>query len=190
MKDIILFWIQGSGKWTQANLIMQKYTDLFSYVSTGNIFRALTKGHDNALWRYVQERITAGTLIDDKVTNSLFQAYFYSVLDEQKYMLVDGYPRTVAQLEDIFRLMQEEKREILWIQFIIPDEVAYERMASRGREDDTEESMKRRIQQFYDLTMPVINHFKKNHALIEIDATQSIEDIAKEVASIISPSDE
>gem|GEM_PF-6435582 len=63
-------------------------------------------------------------------------------------------------------------------------------MASRGREDDTEESMKRRIQQFYDLTMPVINHFKKNHALIEIDATQSIEDIAKEVASIISPSDE
>jgi len=185
MKDLILFWIQWSGKWTQAELIQKKNPDTFSYVSTGNIFRALTKGPDNALGRYVKEVIWAGKLVDDKVTNSLFQAYFYSVLDEQKSMLIDGYPRTVIQLDDILRLAEQERRTIQWIQFVIPDEVAFERMQSRGREDDTEEAMKLRIQQFYDHTVPVIDYFWQHCELIKVDATQSIEKIAEEVNGII-----
>ena len=185
MKDLILFGIQWSGKWTQAELIQKNHPGVFSYVSTGNIFRALTKGHENALWKYVKERIAAGTLIDDQVTNSLFQAYFYSVLDEKKSMLVDGYPRTIIQLDDIFRLADQEKRTIQGIQFVIPDEVALERMQSRGREDDTEEAMKHRIQQFYDHTVPVIDYFWQHADLIKVDATKSIEEIAEEANNIL-----
>ncbi len=185
MKDILLFGIQWSGKWTQADYILKNNPDVFSYVSTGNIFRALTKWPDNALGRYVIDRINAGTLIDDKVTNSLFQAYFYSALDEQKYMLIDGYPRTIPQLDDIFRLAKLESRELMGIQFVIPDEVAYERMASRGRADDTPESMKHRIAQYYEQTVPVIDYFAQHSNLIQIDATQSITDIAAEVSTHI-----
>lgn len=185
MKDILLFGIQWSGKWTQADYILKNNPDVYSYVSTGNIFRALTKGPDNALGRYVNDRMAAGTLIDDKVTNSLFQAYFYSVMDEQKHMLIDGYPRTIAQLDDIFRLAEQESRDLLGIQFVIPDEVAYERMASRGRADDTPESMQHRIAQYYEQTVPVIEYFSTHSQMIEIDATRSIQDIAAEVSKHI-----
>ncbi len=185
MKDIILFGIQWSWKWTQASLIQENHPDAFSYVSTWNIFRALTKWPDNALWRYVNDRMNSWILIDDKVTNSLFQAYFYSVIDEWKSMLIDWYPRTINQLDDIFRLADLEKREIMGIQFTIPDEVAFERMASRWRDDDTQESMKLRIAQFYEHTVPVINYFSQHVDLITVDATQSIKEIAEQVNKII-----
>jgi len=185
MKDLILFWIQASWKWTQAELIQKNNPNVYSYVSTWNIFRALTKGQENALGRYVNEKINAGTLIDDKVTNSLFQAYFYSVLDEQKHMLIDGYPRTINQLDDIFRLAEQEKRTIQGIQFEIPDEVALERMMSRGREDDTEEAINHRIQQFYDHTVPVIDYFWQHFDLVKVDATKTIDEIAENVDTIL-----
>lgn len=185
MKDIILFGIQWSGKGTQADLILQNNPDVFSYVSTGNIFRALTKGQDNALGRYVHDIINAGKLVNDKVTNSIFQAYFYSVLDQQKYMLIDWYPRTIDQLDDIFRLAELEGRELLGIQFDIPDEVALERMQSRWREDDTPESIKTRIASYYESTVPVIEHFTQHADMQLIDATQSIEDIAAEVSTYL-----
>ncbi len=181
MNDLILFGIQWSGKWTQAELIQKNFPDIFSYVSTWNIFRALTKGQDNALWRYVSDRLNAGQYIDDKVTGSIFQAYFYSAIDEKKSMLIDWYPRTIPQLDDIFRLAELENRTLTWIEFVIPDDVAFERMASRWREDDTEASMKYRIEQFYELTKPVIDYFWQHVDLVKIDATWSIEDIAEEV---------
>jgi len=186
MKDIILFGIQWSWKGTQAALIQENNPWVFSYVSTGNIFRALTKGPNNALGRYVNEKMAAGQLINDKVTGSLFQAYFYSAIDDNKSMLIDGYPRTISQLDDIFRLAELEKRELLWIQFVIPDEVAFERMASRSREDDTEKAMKNRIAQFYAHTMPVIDYFGQHATLVQIDATRRIEDIAADVSSHIA----
>lgn len=186
MKDIILFGIQWSGKGTQADLIMKNHPGVFSYVSTGNIFRALTKGQDNALGRYVNDIINAGKLVDDKVTNSIFQAYFYSVLDQQKYMLIDGYPRTIPQLDDIFRLADLENRDLLGIQFDIPDEVALDRMQSRWREDDTPESIKIRLDSYYEKTVPVIEYFAQHANMIKIDATKSIKEIAKEVENIIA----
>ncbi len=106
-------------------------------------------------------------------------------MDEKKQMLIDGYPRTIIQLDDILRLVEQEKRTIQGIQFVIPDEVALERMQSRGREDDNEEAMKSRIQQFYDHTVPVIDYFWQHAELIKIDATQSIDEIAEEVTWII-----
>lgn len=129
--------------------------------------------------------MAAGDLIDDKVTSSLFQAYFYSAIDDNKAMLIDGYPRTIPQLDDIFRLAEVENREVLGIQFVIPDEVAFQRMASRGREDDTAESMKHRIAQFYEKTAPVIDYFGQHATLVQIDATKSIQEIAEEVSQYI-----
>ena len=70
------------------------------------------------------------------------------------------------------------------IHFKLDDALVYERMASRGRSDDTPEAMKHRIAQFYEKTMPVIEHFEKHGELVTIDASQGIEEIAKEVLEV------
>ena len=58
MKDIVLFGIQGSGKGTQAQLLLEAFPQDFSYLSTGDVFRALTKS-DNAIGNYVKNRIAS-----------------------------------------------------------------------------------------------------------------------------------
>lgn len=181
-KDLVLFGIQGSGKGTQAKIITKNNPDIYSYFSSGDLFRALTKGGDNAIGNYVKHRIENWLLINDTVTNTLFQAYMHTVLDDNKYMLLDGYPRTINQLDDIFRLMDEQNRPLQGIQFDIPDEVAIARMMGRGRNDDTPEAIKLRIAQYYEKTEPVITYFAQHADLIKIDATMGIDDVAAAVA--------
>ena len=185
MKDIILFWIQWSGKWTQAKKIIENHPDSYSYFSSWDLFRAITSWWENAIWNYVKSRIENGLLINDGVTNSLFQAYFYTVLDDKKHMLLDGYPRTINQLDDIFRLMEQEKRDALGIHFTLTDDVATQRMLSRWRKDDSAEAIKFRLEQFYEKTMPVIKYFAQHADLVNIDASQSIDEVASEVEKAI-----
>jgi adenylate kinase family enzyme len=55
----------------------------------------------------------AGLLIDDAVTISLFKAYFYTVIDSEKAMLLDGYPRTMPQMEAFLDLCAEKGRQVI-----------------------------------------------------------------------------
>jgi len=185
MKDLALFGIQGAGKWTQAKLLMEAFPDVYSYFSSGDLFRAITKWGDNAIWNYVKNRIENWLLINDNVTNTLFQAYMHTVIDEKKHMLLDGYPRTINQLDDIFRLLDQEKRHIMGIQFVIPDDVAIQRMLARGRKDDNPDAIKLRIAQYYEKTEPVITYFGQHSDLIKIDATQNIDKISAEVKKYV-----
>lgn len=184
MKDIVLFGIQGSGKGTQASLLLQHYTDTFSYFSSGDLFRALST-RENAIGKYVKSRIAQGELIDDRVTNHLFSAYFYTVLDEKKNMLLDGYPRSIAQLDSIFALLDKENRSALAIRYQVDDEVVQERMMSRGRDDDTPQAIQKRIQGFYDQTMPVIKHFEQHADLVVVNADDSIANIHQKTIEAI-----
>lgn len=176
MIDVVLFGIQGSWKWTQATLLSEKFQGKFSYFSSWDIFRALIKT-PNPIWEYVSDRIKKWDLIDDRITESLFRAYAYTVIDDHKAMLLDWYPRSMSQLEDLFKIAKENKRKVIWIWYDVPDAIVKERMSLRWRDDDTDESITHRIKQFYDQTMPVINYFKENAELVVVSADDTIENI-------------
>ena len=127
MKDIVLFGIQGSGKGTQSALLQELYADNLSYFSSGDIFRAL-KSHPNALGDFLSNKLELGQLISDEVTISMFHFYFSTILSERKSMLLDGYPRTLAQLVDLVQLSLQERREVVGIYFELSREQAKERM--------------------------------------------------------------
>ncbi len=88
MKDIVLFGMPGAGKGTQAELLMEKINDAYIHLSTGDVFRALMST-PNAIGDHVKDKMKNGLLIDDKVTMSLFDVYFYSVISDEKAMLLD-----------------------------------------------------------------------------------------------------
>lgn len=159
-------------------MVTEKNPNTFSYFSTGDLFRSLLSS-DNAIGNYLKHRIESGQLIDDKVTNTMFEAYMYTVADEGNHMLLDGYPRSVPQLEFILNLLQKNQRKPLGIHYVVPDEVVKERMLLRARKDDTPEVIQKRIDQFYEKTMPVIQYFKEHADLIEINADDTIENIHK-----------
>lgn len=185
MFDIVFFGKPGSGKWTQAELLRDVFWSQISHLSTGDIFRAIVS-KPNAIGDYVTDRMNAGFLIDDAVTISLFNAYFYTVLDSEKAMLLDGYPRTMQQMESFLALCADKWRKVIGINFELDDETAIQRMMTRAREWEDETVMKTRLEQYYHHTHPLVERFAQVFELITVDATPSIEKIHEEVKKLVS----
>lgn len=183
MKDIVLFGIQGSGKGTQSTLLQELYGDRLSYFSSWDIFRAL-KSHPNAIGDYLSNKLELGQLITDEVTISLFRFYFSTLVSDKKSMLLDGYPRTLAQLVDLVQTCLHSQREVVGIYFELSREEAKKRMLWRGRADDTPESVDKRLDLFFQKTLPNIELFEKFFPVIRIDASPSIEEVHEQVKNI------
>ena len=183
MKDIVLFGIQGSGKGTQSSLLQKLYEDKLSYFSSGDIFRAL-KSSPNAIGDFLSNKLELGQLISDEVAISMFHFYFSTILSEGKSMLLDGYPRTLAQLVDLVQISLQSKRNIVGIYFELSREEAKQRMLWRWRADDTIESIDKRLDLFFEKTLPNIELFEKFFPVIRIDASPSIEQVHEQVKKI------
>ena len=93
-KDILLFWVQWCGKWTQANIFLQNNTN-YKYFEAWNIFRALSS-NKNIFSDYVSSRIQAWLLVEDKLVFWLFDCGT-NLLNDWEYMLLDGFPRNLDQ---------------------------------------------------------------------------------------------
>ncbi len=185
MKDIVFFGIQGSGKGTQAKLLLQKYPE-FQYLEPGQIFRALNS-NENLISNYVKETVAKWEMVSDNLLFDLVTLCSHIV--KEKPMLMDGFPRTKAQMEFFLKTEIEEGRDFIAINFNLSREKAIERIKQRAieqnRTDDVDESIKKRLEAFEKETMPVINHLREMDKIIDIDADQPIETILEEVISII-----
>ena len=180
MKDIILFGIQWSGKWTQSQLLQDQFGDELSYFSSGDIFRAL-KSSPNAIGDYLGDRLELWQLISDEVTISLFHFYFSTILNDGKAMLLDGYPRSLSQLVDLVQCSLTHKRQVVGIYFELSRQEAKERMLWRWRPDDTLAVVDKRLDLFFEKTLPNIELFSKFFTLIRIDASPSKEQVHQKV---------
>lgn len=184
MKDLIIFGIQGSGKWTQAAWLVKRYEWMFSYFSSWDVFRAITST-DNAIGNYLTARMEAGDLINDSVTNSLFETYFYTVLHDSKHMLLDWYPRTLPQMQAMTELFKHYERNIVWVNLVLDKDLAVQRMLERGRADDTPDVIERRIEQFYEKTQPIIDWFEDHFPLVSIDASKTVDEIGADFDALL-----
>ena len=211
MKDIFLSWIQWSGKWTQADLLMERFPNKFKYFETWWILRALSS-NDNAIGNYIRNAIESWDLIKDEVTVAIFNVFLQTV-NKWDTLLVDWVLRKMWQTQAICKEMQKAGREFIVLHFDLPDEIVYQRLASRivcgkcgnnskrwtiwwicekcggnliRREDDSNiEAIKTRIEAFHKETIPWLNWVEKNWWLIHIDANRWIEEIFDEITKHI-----
>jgi len=208
MKDIIILWIQWAGKWTQSNKILEKYGDTFLYYDTWRVFRAL-KSNDNALWNYIANIMDKGLLMDDSFIMSFFDSFMF-VVEPGQYMLIDGSPRQMWQMFLMIERMKKAKREFKVIFLDLPEEEAIKRLSGRiicrdcnkvfnknvdgdlktcpdcggemfQRKDDTPEAIKVRLEQYYKLTLPVVDYFEDKWLLIRIDATPDADTVFQNI---------
>ena len=128
MKDIILAGIQGSGKGTQAQKLLEKYGNQIAYFETGNILRALMS-NENVIGNYLRETVNSGRLVKDEIVIGLFKV-FLETLDD-KGLLGDGSLRRIGQTKGILDALLERGRKLLVIQLEIPEEEVYKRLAQR-----------------------------------------------------------
>lgn len=172
---IILIGIQGAGKSTQGNILSAKLS--IPYLSSGHIFREMTK-EKTQLGRFLKETLNAGFLVPDDKTIAIIEEYLGHAEYEKGYIL-DGFPRTVPQAQsfsngvDAVVYLKVSDKEALW------------RLAGREeegvREDNTLQALKKRINLFHEKTEPVIEHYRSQGRLIEVDGEQSIDHITQEI---------
>ena len=171
---IILIGIQGAGKSTQGNLLRDKLN--IPYLSTGHIFREMAK-EKTSLGRYIKEIMNAGFLIPDEKTVEIVSEYLKKPEYKNGYIL-DGFPRTLDQV----KMFENGVDKV--VHFKVSDREALWRLSYRngeGREDETLTAIRKRIELFHKLAEPVLDFYRQNGTLVEIDGEQSIEEIHKEI---------
>jgi adenylate kinase len=172
---LILIGIQGSGKSTQGNILSQKFG--IPYLSSGHIFREMAQ--EKTPWgRYVKETLNAGFLIPDEKTIPIIEEYLAKPEYKQGYIL-DGFPRTTKQAEDFTNGVDK----VIYLQ--VSDKEALWRLSGRieegVREDNTLQAIRKRIKLFHDVTMPVLDYYRAQGRLLEIDGEKTIEEVTKQI---------
>jgi adenylate kinase len=126
-KIIVLIGAPGAGKGTQARLLQERKG--IPQISTGDMFREM-KTLDTPLAREVQEVMRSGKLVSDDITYRIVQERT-SRADVDGAYLLDGYPRTAIQAEQLEELAKEQGKEIEAIEVDVPRDELFRRLTGR-----------------------------------------------------------
>ncbi|MFA6300830.1 MAG: nucleoside monophosphate kinase [Candidatus Paceibacterota bacterium] len=186
-QTLVFFGIVGSGKGTQVELLTNYLKDKDNkdilYAGTGEEFRKLI-GTESYTARRVRDSILKGELQPDFLTTTLFTNTLIHSLGEEEHLIADGYPRTVAQAESFDLMMKFFRRDKIKIIYIkISEEEALKRNLLRGREDDTEGGIARRIEEYKNNVIPAMDYFKDRdgYEICTVNGEQSREDVYKDM---------
>ena len=155
MARLVILGRQGSGKGTQCSRLADYYG--VPHISTGDILRAAVEA-GTELGRQAKAVMDAGDLVSDDIMLGIIDARLREE-DAAKGFILDGFPRTAAQAEGLAAMLEPDGVDLA-VDLEVPDEVVIERMLSRGRADDTEEAIRRRLDLYNEQTSPLLDWFE------------------------------
>lgn len=211
---IILLGAPGAGKGTQAQFIMEKYS--ISQISTGDMLRSAVKT-GSELGKQTKEIMGAGKLVTDELVIALVKERITQE-DCRNGFLLDGFPRTITQADAmkeaginvdyvleldvpdelivdriIGRRMHVPSGRVYHVKFNPPqvagkDDVTGEEL--NIRKDDQEETVRKRLVEYYQMTAPLISYYSKeavagNTQYHKIDGTRKVSEVSAELATIL-----
>lgn len=168
----------GAGKGTQAVRIAEHLG--IPAISTGDIFRANVAG-ETELGVLAKSYMDKGEYVPDSVTNDMVASRLAED-DAQQGFLLDGYPRTLAQVEALDGMLAELGTALDRVLLLEVDtEEVIGRLVARGQEqgrsDDTEETIRRRIEVYTEQTAPLIDVFEQRGLLRRVDGSATIDEV-------------
>ncbi len=184
---IVLMGAPGAGKGTQAKMLEQSLG--LPQVSTGDIFRHNLK-NETELGKLAQSYMDKGDLVPDDVTIAMVKDRLAQP-DSDKGAILDGFPRTPAQAAALDTLLQEIGGRVLVVPYVsVSANELMQRLMNRaaveGRTDDSEETIRYRMQVYEEQTEPLLDYYRQRGLLVEIDGQQPIEDVQAELQVVIA----
>lgn len=191
---VIFIGPQGSGKGTQIEKLKtvletnderRRVVD----IQTGRRFRSLAAKQETFAEDKIAETLDTGVLQPDFLVALLWGQAMVDQLDPKSHLLIDGFPRTVAQipdLEDAFHFFERGQVEI--INLVTPEEVVRARMQGRARADDTAESIEERLRWYREDTLPVVEYYRTrpNTVVHDIDGTDTIDGVHEQIRKALN----
>nr|WP_298327247.1 adenylate kinase [Haloactinopolyspora sp.] len=187
MTRILIMGPPGAGKGTQAELLAKRLG--IPAISTGDIFRAnISAG--TPLGVEVKRYLDAGEYVPDSITNEMVRGRLAEP-DAADGFLLDGYPRTLAQVEFLDGVLAESGTQLdRVIELTVDvDEVVqrlHKRAMEAGRSDDSEEVIRRRQEVYLEETAPLIAVYSERGLVAKVDGMGTVDEVAARVADAVS----
>ena len=205
MKNIILLGAPGAGKGTQAAMIAEEFK--VPHISTGDILRRNMK-EGTPLGLKAKAFVESGGLVPDEVVIGLVEDRL-SQDDCKNGYILDGFPRTIAQAEALDKVARID----LAINIEVPFETIIDRLGGRRvcvcgetyhvsmlngettckrcgkelfiRDDDKPETVKNRLKVYSDQTQPLIDYYRSQNKVVDIEANGTKEEIFADIKKVL-----
>ena len=176
----------GAGKGTQAERIVEKLG--VPAISTGDIFRA-NVSNETELGVLAKSYMDKGEYVPDSVTNEMVESRLGED-DAANGFLLDGYPRTVAQVEALDGILEKLGVALdAGILLDVESEAIVQRLLQRGKEqgrsDDNEETIRRRIDVYGEQTTPLIDIYDKRGLVKRVDGMKDIDAVTADILAAL-----
>ncbi|HUE68788.1 MAG TPA: adenylate kinase [Candidatus Acidoferrum sp.] len=206
--NLLLYGAPGSGKGTQANVLRAHFG--IPHIATGDMLRAeIAAGTELGL--KAQPILAAGQYVSDEIMIGMIRNRLRQP-DCEPGFIIDGFPRTVPQAAALDDLMEELGKSFDRVIYLkVPVEELLQRLSGRlvcplcqrtyppgtaactvdgsalvQREDDKPEAVRPRIEIYLEKTVPVLDHYRGEGLVSEIDGRGTIEEISRQVLSAVS----
>lgn len=173
VRNVLMMGPPGSGKGTQAVRLAERRG--WAHISTGDMLRAAMAA-GTELGSRVKDIVERGDLVPDDLMCDLVEQRLNEP-DTENGFLLDGFPRTVEQAEGLMERMAESRKLDCVVLLRVADEVLIERALSRGRADDTEDTIRHRLEVYRRQTRPVLDFLDDRVRRVEIDGVGGIDEI-------------
>lgn len=186
MTRLIFLGPPGAGKGTQAKVLAESCE--IPHISTGDILReAKTKG--TPLGLQAKDYMDRGELVPDSLILDLIRDRLKES-DAQNGWILDGFPRNVEQAQFLDELLQDMNQSYdRVVNFDVPDPVLVTRMLGRGRTDDNEETIRRRLEVYRQQTAPLIDFYQQRDSLVSVDGDRSMEEVSTALDEVVKGKD-
>jgi adenylate kinase len=208
--NLLLYGAPGSGKGTQANMLRSHFG--IPHIATGDMLRAeIVSG--TPLGQQAQPILAAGHYVSDEIMIGMIRNRLQQP-DCRRGFIIDGFPRTIPQAEALDTLMNQLSRHfdrVLYLKVDLDELLrrlsgrlvcpqcqrtyppSTEACAADGsalvqREDDKVEAVKPRIEIYLQKTIPVLDHYRGEGLVSEIDGMGTIDDISRQVLATVTTS--
>lgn len=205
MMNLILMGCPGAGKGTQSAKLKEKFN--LTHISTGDVLRA-EMASGSALGKQVAGLINQGNLVPDELMIAMLEKIISTT---QKGIILDGFPRTVAQAQALGTLLEKYHRTLRQVVMIdLPEAEVVKRLSTRRvcrkcgklaqnatqtvcpcggeyytRADDTPQSVKHRLEVYRTSTLPVKNFYEHSGKYVEINGNQMPDQVFKDICNVL-----
>lgn len=183
MLKIVLLGAPGSGKGTQSAKLVAEYG--VPQISTGDLLRSAV-ANDTALGQKAKSAMDAGALVSDDIVVGMIRERLDEP-DTENGFILDGFPRSLSQAEALDEMLARLDRPLQRVVHLqVDNEEIVQRLMSRGRADDNEDTIRNRLNVFQEQTQPLVAYYHDKKLLAPVAGVGDVDEIFGRIKQAIA----